>query len=167
MSNVHLGAQFGARRLPAATSDIPASTAKILIGEGGYTRAPVDSVGRPARGPMTTTELTGRQHVDPRLLNLAALHVNEFFGLMTAYTGFERNEVPLTLANGETATITGNASNQNVRSRTRSGVVLEANISSRGAEAVRGFRTPQELHTFLNRLSMASGWADARGLPDR
>jgi hypothetical protein len=116
---------------------------------------------------MMTTGLTNEQQVDPEDLNVVGADVSAVFGMFMTSGGARLNEIPFTFENGETATITGTATNQNVRGRTLGGVVLEANISARGAEAVRGFRTPRELHTFLNRFLFAAGWVNARALPDR
>lgn len=172
MSNIAIGSSFRHQPNSVATAHLSeeargSGVSQTRLDSSVYTRAPTDGVGRPYRGPMQRTEISRLEPIHPDALEVSGMELSRYFGLMTGETGSARNQVTVTMANGETATITGTSESQNIRCRRRNGVVVEVNTSSHGVEAIRGLRTPREVFIFLHQVHMADGWAGAQGLPDR
>ena len=166
MSAIGIHSPVRSREGPAAPSTASAAAGRSAPA-GGFVRKAVDGVGRPFRGPMETTGLTAQQQIDPAALALVNSNLHNYFQMLMPDFDARQTQVTLTLPNGDTATITGDAKNQNVRIQTQRGLVQEASIGVNGAQAVRGFQSPRELHDQLALLQNARGWEDIRTLPDR
>ncbi|MGJ7581512.1 hypothetical protein ACSFA3_15125 [Variovorax sp. RHLX14] len=134
---------------------------------GAFTRKVADGVGRPFRGPMEARELISETQPTTTVIGFTNTLLNTRYNEATAGTGSRRNEIALTLDNGDTAIVRGDEQNRNFRIRTQRGVVLEGSFGSGGAHAIRGFRTPMELRNELLRVHRANGWENAHALPDR
>lgn len=163
MSNIAIGPSFRNQPNSVATAHLP----KEARDSGVFKRTGEDGVGRPRRGPMQTTGLPPQQQVAPGALAEVNSALGIGYAMTTMFSGARRNELSFTFANGDTATITGDARTQNVRIRTQAGLVREATIGVNGAQAVRGFGTPRELLEQLERFEDADGWMNVRPLPDR
>lgn len=138
MSNIAIGSSFRNQPNSVATAHLPKEARDF----GVFKRTGEDGVGRPRRGPMQTTGLPPQQQVAPGALAEANRALSIGYEMATMFSGARRNEVSLTFANGDTATITGDARTQNVRIRTQAGLVREATIGVNGARpfAVSGRR---------------------------
>lgn len=136
---------------------------------GHFTRKVSDSAGRrqlfrgsieepgPAFGPQPT----------PLVIGFCNMRLSTRYRESTAGTNSRRNEITLALDNGETAVIKGDEQNRTFKICTQRGVVQEGTFGSDGAHAIRGFQTPDEFRNQLTQMLQATGWANARALPDR
>lgn len=163
MSNISVDSSFRSQ----AGSGIQAPRSENVRDSGAFTRKVADGVGRPFRGPMPTTGLTAEQQIDPAVLAEVNSHLHLRFMLSAGFSGPRRAEFSFALPNGDKATITGDEKTQNVRIQTRSGAVMEANIGVNGAQAVRGFSSPRELHDQLMRLATIQEWPSKHLLEPR
>lgn len=165
MSDIRVGSSIRTQARSGVSSDVPEDKRD----SGQFTRKVADSAGRrqllrgsieepgPAFGPQPT----------PVVIGFCNMLLNTRYRESTAGTNSRRNEITLALETGETAVIKGDQQNRTFKIRTQRGVVQEGTFGADGAQALRGFQTPQEFRDQLTRMLRATGWENARALPDR